>query len=105
MSSHKTRVQKLEQQTNEQPPESVEIYGTRPDGTRYLIETWKQLTEADQAGELANCEQWQRFIMLADESETIQAQAGKYPDPDYGRLARMAELSKQIAEGVHHGQP
>ena len=60
MNNYKSRIAKLEKQNN--TPQFVEIWGTREDNTRYLIETWKQLVEADRAGHLAHCPQWQRFI-------------------------------------------
>jgi len=41
MSNHKNRLAQLEKRRNEQPyntPAIIEIYGTRPDGTTYLVE-------------------------------------------------------------------
>lgn len=61
----KNRLQQLEKRRNEQPyntPQIVEIWGTREDGITYLIETWKQLMEADASGHLNNYPQWQKFI-------------------------------------------
>ena len=64
--SNKQRIQQLEKrrdsgQLQNTRPQIVEIWGTREDGTRYLIETWKQLVNADKAGHLDNCPQWQAF--------------------------------------------
>lgn len=50
MSNHKNRLAQLEKRRNEQPfnpPAIVEIYGTRADGTQYLIERREKSTDTD----------------------------------------------------------
>lgn len=60
--SIKHRLAQLEKRRNEQPfepPKIIEVWGTREDGTRYLIETWRQLIEAET---IEPAEAWQEFI-------------------------------------------
>jgi hypothetical protein len=48
--NHKNRLTKLEQRANEQPysrPRVVEVWGTREDGTHYLIDTWRAFVECN----------------------------------------------------------
>lgn len=66
MTTNKQRIAQLEKrrdsgQLQSTSPQIVEIWGTREGGTKYLIETWKQLVNADKAGHLDNCPQWQVF--------------------------------------------
>ena len=60
--SIKNRLAQLEKQRAAQPQNKIsiiEIVGTRPDGSQYAIETWKQLVEAD---EIEPREVWKRFV-------------------------------------------
>jgi hypothetical protein len=48
--SMKTRLAQLEKRRDEQPfkpPQKVEVWGTREDGTRYLLDTWGALVECN----------------------------------------------------------
>lgn len=56
------RLKQLEKRSNERTfktPQIIEIYGTREDGTKYLIETWKQFIEAEN---ILPSEQWVKFV-------------------------------------------
>lgn len=84
------RLAQLEKRRNERPynpPQVIEVYGMREDGTRYLIETWKQFVDADKAGQLEPVS-WQRFIeakeisnaQLTAANQTTHDQSGRAKD-------------------------
>ena len=78
MTNLNSRLTQLEKRANEQPynpPQIVEIWGTREDGTTYLIDTWRGLMEA----------------------ETLSNSDGSPLDTEYNRsMTTLAEALKEI---------
>lgn len=57
----KQRLQQLEKRRDaiHNTPEVIEIWGTREDGSTYVIDTWKKFIEAD---DIFPREVWRRFV-------------------------------------------